>query len=211
LLVGEEDGMGMDFAALVRYYRKPDVVREIARLENEPSPLCQEVLDLLEGTGYYEAPARSCWVSHGWSIRQMKRPTGPSLKVSLRTVDGFFLTFGQGVFAVTASVRWIYFLQNQRWQAALLRACDEIATRLKAPEGVVLSDFHPAYQSFSTGRKWHECFRALPPAEGEVATIADLYEVVRPDGTWDSHGYWRFRRDGVAVVDGYGSARIRSD
>lgn len=116
-------------------------------------------------------------------------------------MDGFFLTFGQGVCCIYHLLRWQFFLTDPLWQGAMLRACDALANRLESPEGVVMSDFHPAYQAFFAGRGYHACLHSLPPEEGEVETIADLYQIVRPDDAWTSHGYWRFRRDGAPVVE----------
>src|SRR5205809_1078189 len=100
--------MGMDFVALVRYSRTREVVRRINALENDSAPISTEVQSLWKSQQF--APyswTRAFWVSHeGYRHRQVKRPRGPSLKVALRTVDGFFLTFGQGACCIAHSLRW---------------------------------------------------------------------------------------------------------
>jgi hypothetical protein len=131
----------------------------------------------------------------------VKRPRGPDLTVALRTVDGFFLTFGQGVCCAYHLLRWRFFLTDPAWQHAMLGACNALADLLGSPDGVVTSDFHPAHQAFFAGAGYDACLRAATPGEGEVASVAELYELFDPDGTWDSHGDWRFRRDGAPASD----------
>src|SRR3954453_6768845 len=97
--------MGMDFAALLRYARTRDVVRRIDALENQTRPISTEVRSLWREQRF--APyrwSRACWVSHaGYRQRQVKRPRGPALGAALRTVDGFYLTFGRGACCVPLS------------------------------------------------------------------------------------------------------------
>jgi hypothetical protein len=182
----------MDFVALLRYSRTRSVVRAIAGLENQTVPVSAEVQRLWREQGFFQLRwGRAYWVSHTDS-RQVKRPRGPDLTAALRTVDGFFLTFGQGVCCVYHLLRWRQFLTDPQWQHAMLAACGALAELLQAPDGVVMSDYHPGYQAFFAGAGYDACLRDLPPGEGEVDTIAGLYQRVDPD-MWDSHGYWVFR------------------
>lgn len=186
--------MSMDFVALVRYSRTPEVVRAINALENRICPISDEVQSLwIEQRFFAFSWRRTSWVSLQDS-RQVKRPRGPRLDVALRSVDGFFLTFGQGVCCVYHLLRWRLFLTDPHWQGSMLSACGTIADILRSPDGVVMSDYHPAYSKFFDGGGFDACLKAAPPEEGEVESVSDLYQVVDPDGTWDSHGFWYFRR-----------------
>ena len=191
--------MGMNFVALVRYHRTREVVRRINSLENQRQPISSEVQTLWKEQRF--APLnwdRAYWVSQKGS-RQAKRPRAPSLDVALRTVDGFYLTFGQGACCFFHSLRWNIFLTQSAWQPVLLRACNTLADLLQAPDGAIMSDYHPSHTAFVRGAGYDACLQAAPSGEGEVAKIADLYRTVDAEGTWDSHGYWTFRRDGEAV------------
>jgi hypothetical protein len=194
--------MGMDFVALLRYSRRPAVVRAINGLENRVEPISAEVRALWRESGFFGFDwNRAYWIvndtprstGEGYG-RQVKRPRSPDRTVALRTVDGFFLTFGRGVCCVYHLLRWQFFLLDPRWQDAMLRACDTIADLVQSDEGVVLSDFHPSYHAFFRGSGFDACLKAAPPEDAEVAEVKDMYQVVEPDGTWDSHGYWRFRQ-----------------
>jgi len=69
----------MDFVALVRYHRTPEVVRRIASLENQAAPLSCEVSALWAEQQFVPLPwDHSSWVAHA-NRRQMKRRSGPSL------------------------------------------------------------------------------------------------------------------------------------
>jgi hypothetical protein len=163
----------MDFVALMRYSRTPDVVRAIRGLENQTVPLSAEVHSLWRESGFLGFDwGRACWVSHD-NGRQVKRPRGPDLTVALRTVDGFFLT-------------------EAHWQAAMLRACEGLANRLRSPDVVLMSDYHPSYTAFFAGDGFDACLRAAVGREAEVRSIAELSEEPEPD-IWDSHGFWRLR------------------
>jgi hypothetical protein len=187
--------MGMDFVALMRYRRTRDVVRRINALENQTRPLSADVQSLRAEQGFSPQPwSRAYWVA-GPNARQVRRPRGPSLQATLRTVDGFFLTFGQGICCADHLLRWWFFLTDPRWQRAMLAACDTIADLLGSTEGVVMSDFHPAYSAFLEGASFDECLRGVPPGEAELGSLSQLHRIVRSDGTWESHGYWHFRRD----------------
>ncbi len=188
--------MGMDFAALVRYSRTRAVLQRINALENQTQPLSLEVQSLWEKQRFApNAWSRSTWVQQvGYRQRQVKRPDGPALNVALRAVDGFHLVFGQGVCCVGHSLRWLFFLTDPLWQYAMLAACNTIADLLESHDGVVMSDHHPAHTAFFAGSGYDACLRAVPSGEGEVANLSDLYQIVDAEGTWDSHGYWCFRR-----------------
>ena len=184
--------MGMDFVALMRYSRTRDVVRAINGLENQTRPLSAEVRQLWGEFGFFELDwDRAFWVSHD-NGRQVKRPRGPDLTIDLRTVDGFFLTFGQGVCCAYHLLRWRFFLTEPRWQEAMLRAGEGLADLLRSPDVALMSDFHPSYSAFFAGSGFDACLREAVGQEGEVAEIADLYH--EPEvHLWDSHGFWRLR------------------
>jgi hypothetical protein len=187
----------MDFVALLRYRRTADVVGAIDALEGQTSPVLAHVRP---GGGFAAIDrGRSCWVSHG-SGRQVERPRGPDVSAALRTVEGFHLTFGRDACCVYYPLRWLFFLTDPAWQRAMLEACDAIADLLESPDGAVMSDFHPAYGAFFQGCGYDECLRAATPGEGEVASLTELFRLVDPDGTWDSRGYWCFRRDGLRTA-----------
>jgi hypothetical protein len=183
----------MDFVALMRYNRTHDVVQAINELENQTQPLSAEVQMLWSESGFIEFDwHRSYWVALDHFRRQVKRPRGPDLTKALRTVDGFFLTFGQGVCCVYHLLRWRFFLVEPCWQAAMLGACEGLADLFQSPDVVLTSDYHPSYSAFFAGAGFDACLRAVVGQEAEVAEIADLYQ--QPDEhTWDSHGFWRLR------------------
>lgn len=191
--------MGMNFVALVRYHRTQDVLRRIGSLENQKQPISAEVAHLWKEHRF--APLswdRAYWVSHS-DYRQVKRPSGPGLDMALRTVDGFYLTFGQGACCFFHSLRWHIFLTQPAWQPVLLGACNTLADLLEAPDGAIMSDFHPSHTAFLGGAGYDACLRAALPSEGEVTRISDLYRIVDAEGTWDSHGFWTFRRNRATV------------
>jgi hypothetical protein len=182
----------MDFVALIRYSRHRKVVQAINRLENETQPLSADVLSLWRASGFFPFNwDRAYWVSHK-DCRQVKRPAGPDLTVALRTTDGFFLTFGQGVCCAYHLLRWRFFLTDPPWQRAMLGACTTLADVLHSPDGVVMSDFHPSYHAFFAGAGYDACLQAGIGEEAEVSDLAALYQEPDKD-TWDSHGFWRFR------------------
>ncbi|QDV29482.1 hypothetical protein Spb1_13880 [Planctopirus ephydatiae] len=184
--------MGMDFVALIRYSRSREVVRAINRLENQTAPLSAEVRSLWREYEFFEFDwGRACWVAPD-NGRQVKRPRGPDLSVALRTVDGFFLTFGQGVCCVYHPLRWRFFLTEPRWQAAMLGACESLADLLQSQDVAVMSDFHPSYAAFFDGAGFDVCLSAAVGQDAEVGTIHELYEEPEPH-SWDSHGFWRLR------------------
>lgn len=184
--------MGMDFIALMRYRRTPDVIRAIHEMENQTDPLSSEIMALWQESHFFAFDwDRAFWIALDDS-RQVKRPRGPDLSVALRTVDGFFLTFGQGVCCVYHLLRWRLFLVEPRWQQAMLRACEILADLLQSPDVAIMSDHHPAYTAFFAGAGFDACLRTAVGAESEVAEIAQLYQEPGPD-TWDSHGFWRLR------------------
>src|SRR4051794_29478141 len=101
--------MGMDFVALVRYSRTRNVVRAINALENQTTPISAEVPALWREQQFFRLPwDRAFWVSLD-DYRQVKRPRGPRLDVAMRTVDGFYLVFGQGVCCIYHLLRWRFF------------------------------------------------------------------------------------------------------
>jgi hypothetical protein len=184
--------VGMDFVALMRYSRTREVVRAINGLENQTRPLSAEVRTLWQEFGFFGFDwDRAYWVALD-DFRQAKRPRGPDLTVALRTVDGFFLTFGQGVCCAYHLLRWRFFLVEPRWQAAMIRACEGLADLLRSPDVALTSDFHPSHSAFFAGAGFDACLRVAVGPEAEVAEIAQLYQ--QPDEyTWDSHGFWRLR------------------
>jgi hypothetical protein len=108
----------MDFVALLRYRRTREVVRAINGLENQRTPLSAEVQTLWRDSGFFRFDwDRASWVSRD-GRRQVKRPSGPELRVALRTVDGF----GRGVCCAYHLLRWRLFLTEPRWRQAMLGA-----------------------------------------------------------------------------------------
>jgi hypothetical protein len=182
----------MNFVALMRYSRTRDVVRAINELENQTAPLSAEVRSLWRESGFFGFDwGRAYWVAHD-NGRQVKRPRGPDLSVALRTVDGFFLTFGQGACCAYHLLRWRFFLTDPRWQAVMIRTCESLADRLRSPDVALMSDFHPSYSAFFAGTGFDACLRAAVGREAEVGSIAELYEEPEPH-IWDSHGLWWLR------------------
>ena len=192
--------MGMNFNALLRYNRTRALLLRVYALENQATPVSVEGAAIWTKQDWATLEFRQTkWVSRERNARQMKRPRGPSLKVALRTVDGFYLTFGQGVCSIDHVVRWLAFVTEPPWQHALLDACNLFADLLESPDGVIMSDWHPSSSAFFNGVGYDACLRSAPLGEGEVNEISDLYQVVDSEGTWTSHGYWCFRRDGQPV------------
>lgn len=184
--------MGMDFVALLRYSRTPEVVRTIAQLENATAPFSVEVQSLWREYEFFSYDwSRTYWVARD-NGRQVKRPLRPNLNVALRTVDGFFLTFGQGVCCAYHLLRWRFFLTQPRWQAAMIDASERLSDLLQSPDVVLMSDYHPSYSAFVSGARFDTCLEAAVGPEAEVAELVDLYEEPEPN-VWDSHGFWRLR------------------
>jgi hypothetical protein len=186
--------MGMDFSALLQISISPQHAGdEIEALAKDPPIEVERVYERWEqwpGFAPIDIPI-PVWVNNYGEEKRISRPPLPSLEASLSTPQGFYFTFGADAVRIYCPLRWQFFLRDEGWQDVMLRACRVIGERLGATSGIVTSDWSPVIAAFFNGSRFEDALAAGQGKEGEVARLSELYEEL-PDGTWDSHGYWRF-------------------
>ncbi len=215
--------MGLDFSALFRYpgFRKSQ--QAITELERASAPEFRSVLEQWRRSGFFSFGrkySRNAWVDPE-SGRQVKRPKTPDVAVALRTTESFSISFGRGVIYLYHLLRWHTFLKDPRWRGVMLDACASLARLMDASDCILAHDCHAVMGAFRRNLTFEGCLASVPPDEGEVASIDDLYVeiedhesdvVMKPNGrlvrrdrsmplppgwlyptVWDSKGYWRFK------------------
>jgi hypothetical protein len=186
--------MGLDFSALLK---TPTLLKAsgnvLDALERMSPPEVREVSRFWGYAGFatLPEPLQPVWVNNFGVQEVVSRPMLPSLEVSLKTSEGFYLTFGSDAVRIYHILRWRIFLTDIQWQRLMLNACRAFARELGAVDGIVTSDWSPVIDAFFRGLRFEEALAEGKGKDGEVAYLTDLY-VEDVDGTWDSNGYWRF-------------------
>jgi hypothetical protein len=208
--------MGLDFAALIRYGGPcDDVVHAIAQLEggDEDAALVEvTACGLHNDFAFAKRPREPAFwrSSSDLDQRLAGRPPLPTLATCLELPCGFTLTFGRDTVCVYHTLRWMFFLSEEEWQRVMLAALDKLCASLGGIDCVVTNDAHPAVLAFQEGASFEDALRAAEcKGEGRVERIESLYVdkgyaeplvYAGPRGeqyaipVWDTHGYWRFRR-----------------
>lgn len=184
--------MGMDFAAFIRYPGPtPQTLDTIEALTLSSISELRKVLPLWIECGFSDMGISSA----GWIDRQNRRvsqPSLPCLSTSLCLPEGFFLTFGSDTLFVNHPLRWLQFLQDERWQRIMLAASAALARCFHGSACVVTSDYSPLLECFSNGMKFDDSLVQVHDKEPAVENVKQLLiEGIEgyPKGTWSSKGY----------------------
>jgi hypothetical protein len=196
--------MGMDFTALLKY--RPfsrETERAVNFLESKSLEETADVVNQWHRSGYAEMqPAKRMWVDRMGSLDEVPRPKLPSLDAALFTPEAFYFTFGIDTLCVYHPLRWHSFLTEVEWQNCMLKACTAFAKFFGATEAIVTSDFSRVIAAFFKGLPFDQALQEGKGNEGEVSTLSDLYQKIDERGTWDSHGFWRFLKEGKPLSKG---------
>ena len=196
--------MGMDFGALLKSPRLAEI-REVAinRLVKSRPATFPAVREVFEGHNYHFHDHSPAWALRypprdTVGVAYVERPVQISRDVSFCPGAGFFVTFGETTIAIGHTLRWRTFLTEQSFQRTAIDACHEIAEIFCASDGVFTRDESPVMLAFNEGAEFEDAILSGTGAEGEVPSIAELYEKVEFEGldTWDSHGFAWFLRNG---------------
>jgi hypothetical protein len=193
--------MGIDFSALLECPRFSGIDdRRIIDLERGSPKEVREVESLWRAYLYFSYDdAEGGWVTSEVFPEPIPRPSTLSLSVSYRTGEFFYLTFGTDAVAIYHPLRLREFLTDVQWTQAMVGACRALARVMNATDGLITRDESPVIRSFRDGASYAKALQAATGQWGEVPSCNALYEKIDDQGTWDSHGYWRFLRDGVFV------------
>lgn len=197
--------MGMDFCALLNCDVSGAACQNAVTLLEQGSPdAVQRIADHWHRSGFASLSCgKAAWVPRysaepGVSIR----PSLPNLKLALRTDEAFFLTFGANAVCIYHILRWRRFLTDKEWQSTMLDVCNAFADLFASPVGIVTRDESPVIEAFFHSSTFADSLAAGEDKDGEVDQLDDLFEVVDSDGTWDSHGFYRFRSKDRQVAHG---------
>lgn len=185
--------MGMDFSALLQCDPTSETFQlGVNRLEQRSPDKLRAVLDRWNAMHPPRLIPGKVWVPrYAVDSVGVERPKLPCLELSFRTEEGFYLTFGRDAVCIYHCLRWRTFLTDAEWQFVMLEACRELATLFGASACVVTRDESPVILAFFEGASFDDALATGEGVEGEVSKLDDLLEIVEPDGTWDSHGYFR--------------------
>jgi hypothetical protein len=170
--------------------------KRILAIESTSPEEAQKIGELWRS--YEFSPARlSCagWITTAVEPKPHPKPSLPSLTTSFRTAEAFYLTFGRDAVAIYHPLRWYTFLTELAWQKAMVDACRAFGRLFVASDGIVTRDESPVIKAFFNGLTYKEALQQNERQEIAVGTLSDLYEMVDDEGTWDSHGYWRFLKE----------------
>ena len=187
--------MAMDFCALLKS-QFPRLLSNVSTLVEQGSPDgVRYVADHWKNAGFAEVSlVKPVWVPR-YSVEPgvVQAPSLPDLQLALRTKEEFYLTFGIDALSIYHPLRWHTFLVEQEWQLTMLDACNAFADLFDATEAILTNDESPVIETFYQGASFDDALAAGKYKNGEVGHLHELLEIVDSDGTWDSHGFYRFR------------------
>jgi hypothetical protein len=205
--------MGWNFGALMRYGGPtPEFLDTLLRLERDNAcPPLQAVIDYGREQDFAFARPGKCnaaiWRSHPDYEPIEARPTLPCFGAQLELPSGFLLMFGADAVWAEHFVRWMFFLDDPRWQDVLLGGIRYFCSQFRASECIVTRNQHPTIAAFEDGASFADALRiGAKDNDGEVPLIKNLYidlgydenlAFEDADGNqtavpvFDSRGYWR--------------------
>jgi|SRR5579884_1071506 len=185
--------MGMDFSAFLKYDPSSHLTRDgIKTLITRSLTSVTAVGTMLD----YKGHSRLNLLEPVWTdleMRSVEPPIIPTLTACLWLPEEFCFTFGNDTIYIYHRLRWFFFLTDAEWQRVMLAAVEDFARIFAASDGIVTSDWSPIVGAFFRGESYDSALNEAKGRDGEVARLSDLYTLLAPDGTWDSHGYWRLR------------------
>ena len=189
--------MGSDFSALIKCPPLSGMEDpRIASIESCSTSAMRAIGQLWRESGFAVRNAEQGWVNNDGFPELVPRPDTLSLLLSYCTKEEFYLTFGLDVVGVYHVLRLHTFLTSAEWKLAMVDACRSLAELMNATDGLITRDESPVMFGFYAGHSYEACLKLGTGDCGEVATVDQLYERIDDRGTWDSHAYWRFLRDG---------------
>jgi hypothetical protein len=179
--------MGMDFSALLHYEGPTgSMCSAIDQLEIAPShPVTDAVVEHGRDQGFAFAQCAkdsATWRTFAdWETTLSARPQLPDLSFYLQLPSDFCLTFGHDAVWIYHTLRWIFFVSEEKWQTVMLDAMRYFSDLFKASECIITSDFNPAIIAFREGHEFSRALHVAEPEHGEVASFDELYEELEDD------------------------------